>query len=42
MYYHPSLSEVNKPTYTVSSFQLTFVFYSMTCTGGCGYSVYYS
>jgi len=32
------LSEVNKPTHTVSSFQLILVFYTMTCTGGCGYS----
>jgi len=38
MYHHPLLSEVNKPTHTVSSFLLILVFYSMTCTGGCGYS----
>ena len=38
MYRHPLLSEVNSPTHTVSSFQLILVFYSMTCTGGCGYS----
>jgi len=36
--YYPLLSEVNKPTHTVSSVQLILVFYSMTCTGGCGYS----
>jgi len=42
MYHHPLLSEVNKPTHTVSSFQLILLFYSMTCTGGCGYSFWYS
>jgi len=29
---------VNKLTHTVSSFQLILAFYSMTCTGSCGYS----
>ena len=38
MYRHTLLSEGNKPTHTVSSFHLILVFYSMTCTGGCGYS----
>jgi len=39
MYHHPLLSEVNKLTHNfVSLFQLIPVFYSMTCTRGCGYS----
>jgi len=38
MYHRLLLSEVNKPTHPVSSFQLILAFYIMTCTGGCGYS----
>jgi len=38
MYHQPLLTEVNKPTHTVSWLQLILVFYIMNCTGGCGYS----